>query len=143
MSRSVSAAPGLDRDALARVCGEFGLDLLLLYGSQVSGRVHAESDVDVGYVGRSGPFGFQEWSRLLQELKPYLPIGDVDLVDLRRVPGLLRHVACERGRLLYEARPGEFDAFRVLAWNLYQDERIQLRRYDSEGLRRALERLRA
>jgi predicted nucleotidyltransferase len=139
----VSAAPELDPGALVRVCGEFGLDLLLLYGSQASGRVHAESDVDVGYVRRSGSLDYPEWSRLLRELKPYLPTGDVDLVDLHRVPGLLRHVACERGRLLYAACPGEFESFRVLAWNLYQDERIQLRRHDSEGLRRALERLRA
>ena len=41
-----------------------------------------------------------------------------------------------------EPSGGEFERFRILAWN-YQDERIQLRRLDSEGLRRALESLRA
>lgn len=139
----MSVARELDRDAVARVCGEFGLDLLLLYGSQVSGMVHADSDVDVGYVRRSGPLAFEEWAWLIEGLGPHLPAGGIDLVDLQRVPGLLRHLACERGRLLYESRPGEFESLRVLAWNLYQDERIQLRRHDSEGLRRALERLRA
>lgn len=136
-------ALAVDREALAGLCRQVGLDLLLLYGSQASGQVHPESDVDLGYVRRSKPLGRDEWLELLERARPYVPAGEIDLVDLQRVPGLLRHLACERGILLFESGPEEFERFRILAWNLHQDERLQLRRYDSEGLRRAIEALRA
>ena len=139
----VLKAFAVDREALAAIGGDLGMDLLLLYGSQASGQVHSESDVDLGYVRRAGSLGADEWLELLERVRPHVPAGDIDLVDLQRVPGLLRHLACERGVLLYESRPEEFERFRILAWNLYQDERFQLRRYDSEGLRRALAALRA
>lgn len=136
-------APAIDRESVAGVCREFGLDLLLLHGSQATGHVHSTSDVDVGYVRGGEALSLRRWQELAGRLEPLLPEGQIDLVDLRRVPGLLRHLACERGRLLYEARAGAFNEFRVLSWNIYQDERIQLRRHDADGLRRALEAIRA
>ena len=97
--------------------------------------------MDVGFVRPGGRLTLNETAALQTSLEPFLPAGDLDLVDLRRVPGLLRHLTCERGRLLYERTPAVFAAFRVLAWNLYQDERIELRRHDSEGIKQALARL--
>jgi hypothetical protein len=34
--------------------------------------------------------------------------------------------------------PGAFARFRVMAWKLYQSERLTIRRYDSEAIRVAL-----
>ena len=136
----VAAIP---RAPIAEVCRAAGLDLLVVHGSQVSGATHAESDIDLGFVKPHGPLELAARRRLEDGLGKVLGRHDLDLVDLRRVPGLVRHLASERGAALFEARSGLFEAFRVLAWNLYQDERIQIRRHDAEGLRRALETLRA
>lgn len=138
---AIETAGDIDLAKLAGVCHDFGLELLILYGSHATGQTHAQSDIDVGFVQARGALMFAEHGKLYAQLEPLLPRGELDLVDLRRVPGLLRHLACERGRLLFEAIPGAFARFRVLAWNIYQDERIQIRRFDSEGLRLALARL--
>jgi predicted nucleotidyltransferase len=131
----------IDRDRVAALCRKRGIDLLLLHGSRVAGATHAESDTDVGYVCREGRLSAIQSLDLQRSLGEILGTDDVDLVDLQRVPGLLRHLAGERGILLFEARPGEHEAFRVLAFDIYQDERIQIRRHDAAGLRCALERL--
>jgi len=130
-----------DAASLADVARAFGLELLILHGSRATGHAQEASDIDIGFTRSAAPLGLRELGQLEESLRSWLPKGEIDLVDLGRAPGLLRHLACERGRLLYEDRPGRFEEFRVLAFNVYQDERIQLRRHDSEGLRVALRRL--
>jgi predicted nucleotidyltransferase len=132
---------GVEFDALAlkALCDQFRLELVILFGSRTTGTTHAESDTDVGVVvaeyGKLSPAQLLELQfRLSQVIKP----GQIDLVDLGRASGLLRHIACEKGRLLFEGKPGAFARFRVQAWNQFQDERMQIRRFDSEALRIAL-----
>lgn len=130
-----------DQEALASPAREFDLSLIILYGSQATGRAHRDSDTDIGLLGSKSVLPARKFldleSRLYQVLQP----GELDLVDLRRVSGLLRHAAAEQGIVLYEASSGVFARFRVLAWNLYQDERISIRRHDSAAIRIALESL--
>ncbi len=128
----------IDRAALEALCSEYDLDLLILFGSQVTGATHSESDTDVGMVRRPGRLAADHFLDMQARLSQILHKRDVDLVDLGRVSGLLRHIACERGILLYQSASGTFARFRVQAWNQYQDERIQIRRHDSEAIRTAL-----
>lgn len=131
----------VDEGALASLCAEHDLALVLLYGSRASGQTHADSDTDVGVLRRKGTLPSREYVQLYGRISEIIKPGEIDLVDLRKVPGLLKHLACERGQVLYESEPGVFAAFRVLAWNIYQDERVQIRRHDSESIRIALESL--
>lgn len=128
----------IDPQALVKLCQAHGLDLVLLYGSQASGHTHADSDVDVGVLRWGSLIPSADYLEIYQGLSEIIRYGDLDLVDLNRVPGLLKHIACERGLVLYESRPGIFAHFRVLAWNIYQDERIQIRRHDAEAIKNAL-----
>ena len=135
-----------DPASLAEIFREFDLCLVILFGSQVTGKTHAESDIDLGVLRRGEPWqGGQgyggEFLQLYSRLSDHFPGIRLDLVDLQRVPGLLKHIACERGQVLYECEPGVFARFRLQAWNQYQDERIQIRRHDAEGIRNALESL--
>jgi len=125
--------------ALASLACEFDLALMILYGSMPTGRVHPDSDTDIGVLGSKGALPTRKFLDLDSRLNQALGPGELDLVDLRRVPGLLRHAAAEKAIILYEAEPGVFAKFRVLAWNLYQDERISIRRHDSAAIRIALE----
>ena len=136
----------LDPAALAEIFNEFDLCLVILFGSQVSGKTHAESDIDLGVISECGrepdsqSLG-EKFLKLYARLAELFPGARLDLVDLQRVPGLLKHIACERGRVLYEREPGMFARFRLQAWNQYQDERIQIRRHDAGAIRTALESL--
>lgn len=137
-TRAMQAGATVDRREVALVCRDVGLELLILFGSQATGRTHPGSDADVGFVRRKSALAPEEYAELQARLAPLLPRRELDLVDLGRGPGLLRHLACERGVVLHEAAPGLFEVFRVLAWNVYQDERIQIRRHDPEAIREAL-----
>jgi predicted nucleotidyltransferase len=129
----------IDTPALTSLCEQFNLDLAILFGSRAVGEIHAESDTDVGVLvaehGILSPAKLLDLQyRLSQVIKP----GQIDLADLERASGLLKHIACEKGILLYEAQPGTFARYRVRAWNQFQDERIQIRRFDSEAISIAL-----
>jgi predicted nucleotidyltransferase len=135
-----------DPASLAEIFREFDLCLVILFGSQVTGQTHAESDIDLGVHRKGNTWqGGKGWGgeflELYARLSDRFPGTRLDLVDLQRVPGLLKHIACERGQVLFESEPGVFARFRLQAWNQYQDERIQIRRHDAEGIRNALESL--
>ncbi|MBI3761678.1 MAG: nucleotidyltransferase domain-containing protein [Chloroflexi bacterium] len=129
----------IDRAALIALCREYDLDLVILFGSRATGKTHQHSDIDIGVLRRGGPVPTDQVLDLDFKLSQIIKPGEVDIVDLRRASGLLRHTACEKGVLLYERAPGLFAGFRVRAWNLYQDERLAIRRYDSDAIRIALQ----
>lgn len=131
----------IDRSAVAEVCRDHRIELLVLYGSHSAGRGTPKSDVDLGFLRSGERISLDERQTVAVRLQPLLGPGDLDFVDLARVPGLLKHLAAERGKLLHEARPGLFEAFRVRAWNQYQDERLSIRCHDREGIRIALARI--
>jgi hypothetical protein len=66
----------------------------------------------------------------------------VDIVDLRRATPLVAMVAAREGRVLYEARRGEFARFASLAARRYADTG-KFRRLEHEDLLRRLARLKA
>lgn len=130
-------------EALAAVCREHDLDLVLLFGSRARGQPRPDSDSDLGVLRRSGTVPVAELLRLAGRLHEATGLPDIDLVDLRVATPLLKHRAGSEGGPLYEREPGLFNLFKVYAWKLYLDDERQLRRLDSEAIRRGLARLRA
>ena len=83
---------------------EYNLNLLVIFGSQVSGHTHEKSDIDIGFLSDIN-YGPIEIVKMQMDLEQRLAVGPVELVDLKTVPALLlKHVALE-GNLLYEKRP--------------------------------------
>lgn len=93
------------------------LELLVLFGSAVTGRATRESDVDLGVRCR-GP---ADLDALFLALAPRFETARLDLVDLRRVGPLLAFAVARGGRLLFERRPGLFREFQSLASRRYCD----------------------
>lgn len=123
------------------VCEKYDLDLVVLYGSQAKETARADSDHDIGVRKREGLVGADQFLRLAHELTQVLGRGNLDLVDLRKASPLLKYEVARSGQAFYEARPGTFNLFHVLAWKLYQDERYDLRRLDRVYVRKSLQRL--
>ncbi len=133
-------ALGADQSGLARVCEEFGVELLVVYGSYARGLEREGSDVDVllwrrGQRGEPpGEFSLRLW-RVLGR-------GEVNVVPLQRASALLALNAAEGGVALYEASPDSYLKFRSLAYRRSWDERKHWRRqreylrskYGSAGL---------
>ncbi len=128
-----------DPEGLAELAREYDLALVILFGSRVTGHTHAESDTDIGVLRREGLIPSKRFFELEFRLSQVIHlVGEIQMVDLRRASGLLRHNAARNAMVLYEAMPGVLNSFRSLAWRLYHDEALDFRRHDSQYIRRAV-----
>jgi predicted nucleotidyltransferase len=114
-----------------------GYRLVVLFGSAARGAPHPE-DLDVGIVADGAVDTVAAANRFIEALRTQ----HVDIVDLRRTTPLLAMVAAREGRVLYEARPGEFAQFASLAARRYADT-APFRRLEHEDMLRRLARLKA
>jgi len=124
--------------ALAR---QYQLELVILFGSRAKGTPRPGSDTDIAVLRREGIVPPEEVLELTYRLGRTLGMPNPELVDLRRAPPLLKYEVARSGKVLYEAEPGLFQRFHILAWKLYQDDRIRRRGLDRIYLERALQRL--
>ncbi len=128
---------------LPEVCRDFDLVLVVLHGSRARGYARPDSDSDVGVLRRSGLVPSEQFLDLLVRLEDATGLPNIDLVDLRRAPPLLKHGVGTHGRSLFEDEPGRFNLFKVYAWKLWLDDQQTLRKLDAVYIREGLERLKA
>src|SRR3989344_7749574 len=99
------------KEGLVKKAAEkYGLSLLFLFGSQITGQTHKESDFDFGYVSSRG-LSVEEEGYLIGELMPIAEVSDeraINLVNFKRASPLLLYSALHNAQLLYEK---ETDAF--------------------------------
>ena len=117
----------------------YGLKLIVLFGSQVRGRTHAESDVDEAVLPEkplSPTRRLELWGALCQAFG-----ADIDLTSLEHAgPLLLYHVARD-GKLLYEGEKWAWEKQKSYGYRAYQDAR-KLFAMTSRYLSRQAERIR-
>lgn len=88
----------------AVLCDELGLQLAILYGSAVTGKMRAGSDIDIAVLF-DRPLSAEQKMMLMSRLERKLQ-RDVDLVDLFSLSGtILKQVLCQ-GRVLIQTKPG-------------------------------------
>lgn len=109
-------------DEIAR---RHGARLLVQYGSTVTGRAHAGSDVDVGVLFAGEP-GYARLGGLLLDLESAFPGKEVDLGLLNHADPLFLKKVLESARLL-AGSPRELASLRLYAFRRYQDHRRFLR----------------
>jgi len=102
---------------LAPLFEEEALQLVLLFGSQSSGKVHPESDIDLGFLYDEAVDLLELTNKVIQLLRK----DRVDVIDLRRANSLLCFSAARQGKLLYERCPGLFNRFYSLSFRRYID----------------------
>jgi len=120
-----------DQKRLKQVARKYGLDLVVAFGSQVSGRVHAASDVDVAVrfrPGRARPGSLQlEVAGQLDSVFP--ETLQLDVSFLNDASSLLLFEVATRGKPIYELRPLLFWQFQSYAARRYDDDyKYRLRR---------------
>lgn len=97
----------------AEIARKHGLNLVVLFGSQATGRVHAESDVDIAVIGNNS-IEYNTKIRLMTDFSDVLRREDVEVVDLASASPTLMYVVVRDGALLYEKEESYF-----LKWKLY------------------------
>jgi predicted nucleotidyltransferase len=76
------------KEKISEVCRRFGISVLLLFGSQVSGKTHSESDIDLAFAGRR--LTFEEEAAFNAELQAILGQSRVQTVNIFKTSPLLK-----------------------------------------------------
>lgn len=105
---------------IAELAKTQNLSLVVLFGSQASGKTHKQSDVDIAFLARR-PLGPRETGELAFEFSQALGIKDVDVLDLKTAPPLLLKQIAVGSRLLYESEPSLFARFKIYALKRYME----------------------
>jgi len=103
---------------------KYGLDLLVLFGSQTDGRIHKRSDVDIAYFPQQRKFDLDDQSKLAIDLMSVFGRGDIDMVDLRSAPPLLMRKIADNCIVLHEREKSIFNNFYIRAIRAYFDNKI-------------------
>ena len=94
-----------------------GLDSVVLFGSQATGRTHSKSDIDIAVLSRR-PINR---SRIAMDLDEIFERDDVEVVDLSEAsPTLMRSVVGD-GKLLYENELGTFFRWKLYAIKIWME----------------------
>ena len=91
----------MDAVALERVARTFGLNLVLEFGSMVTGHVHSRSDLDLAVLLDRSDLPFDELIDLQLELQRLHPAHEVDVAILNHADPLFLRKVTERCRLVY------------------------------------------
>ena len=129
----------LDLDALAWVCRRQAVRLLVVFGSAVHGLRRPESDLDLAVWLEAVTIPLQALTGLDMALRPLFPGERLDVALLNRASSLLQFQVAQYGSALFEATPGVFQAFQVLASKRHADT-AHLRQWDRVCVDRFLRR---
>jgi predicted nucleotidyltransferase len=122
------------RERLVPFFKEEGLQLILVFGSVVTGTLHGKSDIDLAFLF-DRPVDIVSITNSVIRL---LHTDNVDVIDLKKASPLLKYSAAEKGRPLYEKSPGMFNEFYSLAFRMYVDTK-KLREARVRGIKHFLE----
>jgi len=116
---------GLQKVKMGKTAKKFRLKLIMAFGSQVNGKTHPKSDLDIAVLFPSGDFTFKKYGELHSSLLDVFPGYEVDMVILNRADPLLLKKINENPLLLFGEKR-DFDEFRIYAFNRYEDYRPYL-----------------
>ncbi len=106
--------------SIQQIADKFSLDLIILFGSQATGKTHSESDWDIAVKGYH-VLTMDQRIDLIGEFEKHFP--NVDIVDIRRADPLLLACIASDGKPLYERDPLNFAEFKLYAQTQYIDAR--------------------
>lgn len=112
----------MDPRRLEKIAEKHRLRLILQFGSTVSGKLHARSDVDLALLLEQPELSLANYAELEHELQTLFPGRQIDLAILNRADPLLLKQVAEGCRRVYGS-DAEFQRFRLLAFKRYQDHR--------------------
>ena len=109
-------------EALGAIAKRHGIRLVLQFGSSVTGKDHARSDVDIAVLLEQPTLFPAEYAELLHELQRHFPDRKVDLALLNHADPLFLKKIIEYCEILY-GPVEELHKLKIYAFKRYQDHR--------------------
>jgi predicted nucleotidyltransferase len=110
---------------LESIAGRHGIELLLQFGSSVSGHLHTHSDFDLAVLLARAPASFAAQADLIADLQRLAPDREVDVAILNRADPLFLERVTGRCKLLWGS-PRRLQELKIYAFKRYQDHRPYL-----------------
>ena len=96
---------------------KYGLSLLMLFGSQVTGKTHKESDFDVAYLADK-KLSFEDEGRIIIEIAKIIGARDerlVNLCNIKESGALLLKEIFDRHQVLFYADRNVYDSYKIFS----------------------------
>jgi len=115
---------------IKELADKYNLNLVLLFGSQVTGKTHSESDFDVAYMSNK-KLSFNDEVKLNTNLTEIFENDQVSLVNLKTASPLLTKLITDNCIVLYEREKYVFSNLLTYVLRTYEEARplFELRRH--------------
>ncbi len=110
------------KNAIKDLAEKYGLDMVLLFGSQATGETDAQSDIDIAYSSRAG-LDLRGESAFIVDLMEVFKRQDIDLANLAQSSPLFKKRVADKSVVLYERTPSLFNEFYLYAARVYEDNK--------------------
>ena len=107
------------QERIDQIAETYGLKLVLLFGSQVHGKTHAESDIDIGVLPKKA-LSFSDEVNIATEFIHIFGMK-ADFANLHKAPPLLLSEVMKNCRILYQREPTDFSDLFVYAKQRYAE----------------------
>lgn len=126
------------KQKVVELAGHNQLTLVMLFGSQSRGDVHAESDVDIAYQAEH-PLTAEQEVMLNYQFTEVFGTDRVDTVDITRASPLLNREILDQATVLYDKTGLAFPAFELRALRSFLEARplFEMRREKIEAFAHA------
>lgn len=108
------------KQKIVNLCRKFGLVFVVAFGSQISGKTHQESDLDLAVLAQKEP-DYKAFKEIFSKLQDVFTGLDVDLRFLNSADPLFRLQVVKNGQLLY-GNHSDFTSYKILTNRLYIDD---------------------
>lgn len=105
------------KGAIADIARVYGLDFVILFGSQATGKTHEKSDIDIGIIGR----GKIDRLAIGREMENIFDRTDLEIINLAEVSPTLMYAVLRDGKIMYEKEVNLFLKWRVYASKIWMD----------------------
>jgi uncharacterized protein len=106
------------KEKIQEIAKKYQLKLVLLFGSQVSGKTNKESDFDVAYLSKKN-LSFDEENYLNYEFTNIFQHDRVDTVNIKKASPLLLFGIFRECRVLFEQDDLIFPTYRAYVFKKY------------------------
>jgi predicted nucleotidyltransferase len=119
------------------IAKKYNFKLIVLFGSYLQPYYNElESDIDVA-VYPNNDFDYDVLKSLLIDFSFYFHKGNIDIVNLKTAPLLLKQQISENGKMLYEEKEGVYENYMDYYQKLFMENHKYFKEY-SEKLKKEI-----
>ncbi len=108
----------INKRKVERIAKDYDLSLVLLFGSQASGKTHFASDFDIAILGKL-PIPLEKELEIQYEFVKIFKTGNVDTVDIRKAGPLLLGQIFDNHKVLFCQNENEYYRYKIYAARRY------------------------